>query len=208
MATLVLVRHGKSEWNKLGKWTGWTDVDLTEDGVEEAKATGEELKDIHFDIAYTSDLKRAIETLDEIKKVIGQEDLQTVQNKALNERNYGDFTGKNKWEIKQEVGEEKFNRIRRSFEEPIPHGETLKDVYQRVVPYYQTEILPKLKEGKNVLVAAHGNSLRALVKYLDNISDEAISQLEIATGQAIVYIIDQSGHILSKQTRNERKNLN
>src|SRR6185437_14622566 len=134
---------------------------------EEARRTGETLKDIHFDYAYTSALTRAQQTLEEILKVINQQPPIT-QNQALNERNYGNYTGKNKWEVQKELGDEEFQKLRRSWDYPPPNGESLKMVYERVLPYYQTEIEPKLKEGKNVLVAAHGNSLRALVKYLEN----------------------------------------
>ncbi len=206
MAKLVLVRHGKSAWNKLGLWTGWTDVDLTDDGIQEAHTAGEELKDIHFDIAYTSLLKRAKETLEIIKADINQKDLQTLENVALNERDYGEYTGKNKWDIQKEVGAERFLRIRRNFDEPIPQGETLKDVYNRTIPYYQTEILPHLEKGENVLIAAHGNSLRALVKYLEHISDEGIAAVEIATGEAYVYDIDETGKVIGKSIRAKHAN--
>ena len=153
MATLVLVRHGKSEWNEKGLWTGWRDIPLAPKGIEEAKATGESLKDLHFDYAYTSALIRAQQTLDEILKVIGQTPPIT-KDKALNERDYGDYTEKNKWDIQKEVGEEEFQKIRRSWDYPPPNGESLKMVYERVLPYFQTEILPKLKEGKNIIRAA------------------------------------------------------
>lgn len=201
MAYLVLVRHGESEWNVKGVWTGWTDVDLSPKGHEEARQAGEALKDIHFDLAYTSTLKRAKNTLLEIEKVIGQTDLTATESSALNERNYGDLTGKNKWEVKAQVGEEEFQKIRRSWDYPPPNGESLKMVYERVVPYYESEILPKLKEGNNIIIAAHGNSLRALIKYLDHISDEDIPSLELATGGIYVYQLDQNGTILSKDIR-------
>lgn len=201
MAYLVLVRHGESEWNVKGVWTGWTDVDLSPKGHEEARQAGEALKDIHFDLAYTSTLKRAKNTLLEIEKVIGQTDLTATESSALNERNYGDLTGKNKWEVKAQVGEEEFQKIRRSWDYPPPNGESLKMVYERVVPYYESEILPKLREGNNVIIAAHGNSLRALIKYLDHISDEDIPSLELATGGIYVYQLDQNGTILSKDIR-------
>lgn len=201
MVYLVLVRHGESEWNVKGVWTGWTDVDLSPKGHEEARQAGEALKDIHFDLAYTSTLKRAKNTLLEIEKVIGQTDLTATESSALNERNYGDLTGKNKWEVKAQVGEEEFQKIRRSWDYPPPNGESLKMVYERVVPYYESEILPKLKEGNNIIIAAHGNSLRALIKYLDHISDEDIPSLELATGGIYVYQLDQNGTILSKDIR-------
>jgi 2,3-bisphosphoglycerate-dependent phosphoglycerate mutase len=205
MAYLVLVRHGESEWNAKGLWTGWTDVSLSENGHEEAKKAGEVLKDIHPDVAYTSALKRAQQTLDEIQKVIGSNLIPTA-DKSLNERSYGDYTGKNKWEIKEQVGEEEFQRIRRSWDYPPPNGESLKMVYDRVLPYYQTEIEPKLKEGKNIIIAAHGNSLRALIKYLENISDEEIPTLELATGGVYVYQIDPQGKVTDKQIRGANTN--
>jgi 2,3-bisphosphoglycerate-dependent phosphoglycerate mutase len=201
MAYLVLVRHGESEWNAQGLWTGWTDISLSEKGREEAKAAGELLKDINFDLAFTSALKRAKETLTEIQKVTGQMDLPTTEDQALNERDYGDLTGKNKWEVKEKVGEEEFLKLRRSWDYPPPNGESLKMVYERVLPYYEREILPKLKEDKNILIAAHGNSLRALIKYLDNISDEDIPNLELATGGIYVYQIDNEGKVTSKELR-------
>ena len=201
MAYFVLVRHGESEWNVKGVWTGWTDVDLSPKGREEAKAAGEALTDIQFDLAYTSTLKRAKNTFLEIQKTTGQLAIPTTENAALNERNYGDLTGKNKWEVKEQVGEEEFQKIRRSWDYPPPNGESLKMVYERVVPYYETEILPKLKDGKNIIIAAHGNSLRALIKHLDNITDEYIPNLELATGGIYIYQISPEGGITSKEIR-------
>jgi len=201
MAYLVLVRHGESEWNAKGLWTGWIDVALSEKGLEEARKAGEALKDLHFDFAYNSSLKRAQQTWGEIQKVIGQTDLQATINKALDERDYGELTGKNKWEVKEQIGDEEFTKIRRSWDYPPPKGESLKMVYERVLPYYQNEILPKLKEGKNVIVAAHGNSLRALIKYLNNISDEEIPKFELATGGVYVYQLDKEGKVTNSELR-------
>lgn len=205
MAYLVLVRHGESEWNAKGLWTGWTDVNLSENGKEEARKAGEVLKDIHPDFAYTSALKRAQQTLEEIQNVIGT-NLTPIADKAFNERDYGDFTGKNKWEVKEQVGEEEFQKLRRSWDYPPANGESLRMVYERVIPYYQTEIEPKLIEGKNVIIAAHGNSLRALIKYLENISDEEIPSLELATGGVYVYQIDKTGKVTSKEIRGSNTN--
>lgn len=199
MANLILIRHGESEWNAKGVWTGLTDISLSEKGKEEARLAGKSLENIKIDIAFTSVLKRAKETLDEIKKVLNLNSISTIESKALNERDYGYLTGKNKWEIEKEVGKEKFLEIRRGWNTPIKNGETLKNVFDRVVPYYQSDILPRLKEGKNVLVVAHGNSLRALVKYLENISDEGVENLEIATGEIYMYKIDINGVIISKK---------
>lgn len=205
MATLVLVRHGKSEWNEKGLWTGWRDIPLAPVGHDEARRTGEALTDINFDYAYTSALTRAQQTLDDILKIIHQTP-PVVNNEALNERDYGDYTEKNKWDIQKEVGEEEFQKIRRSWDYPPPNGESLKMVYERVLPYYLSEIEPKLKEGKNVIIAAHGNSLRALVKHLENISDEEIANLEIGTGEAYVYQIDENGKVVYKEIRGENVN--
>lgn len=201
MAYLALVRHGESEWNAKGLWTGWTDVGLSEKGFTEAQAAGEAIQDIHFDYAFVSDLLRAKQTLEKIQEITGQTDMIVISDPAIKERDYGDYTGKNKWEIKKEVGDEKFQEIRRSWDYPIPNGESLKMVYERVLPYYQEEILPLLKMDKNVLVSAHGNSLRALIKYLEHISDEDISKLEMPTGGVYVYQIDQQGNVINKEIR-------
>lgn len=200
MAKLVLVRHGESEWNAKGLWTGLTDIGLSEKGREEARRAAEAIKGIDFQIAFTSVLKRAKQTLEEIKKVLGIK-IPTKENAVLNERDYGDYTGKNKWQIKKQLGEEAFLKLRRSWDDPVPNGETLKDVFERVIPFYQSNILPEIRNGKNVLVSAHGNSLRALVKFLDHLSDEDVAKLEIPTGQVLVYSISQDGKILSKEIR-------
>lgn len=205
MATLVLVRHGKSEWNEKGLWTGWRDIPLAPVGYEEAKRTGEALKDIHFDFAFTSALTRAQQTLEDILRVINQTPPIT-KNEALNERDYGDLTAKNKWDLQKELGEEEFQKIRRSWDYPPPNGESLKMVYERVLPYYQSEIEPKLKEGKNIIIAAHGNSLRALVKHLENISDDKIASVEIGTGEAYVYQLDENGKVTNKEIRGSNPN--
>jgi 2,3-bisphosphoglycerate-dependent phosphoglycerate mutase len=206
MSYLVLIRHGKSEWNTLGKWTGWTDIHLAEEGRVEARIAGEALKDIAFQQGFTSKLVRAKETLEEVKKVLGQNDLPVIEDVALNERDYGDFTGKNKWEVQKAVGEEEFQKIRRGWDYQLPNGESLKNVYERVVPYYEKEILPLIKENKNIIIAAHGNSLRALVKYLENISDEDITKLEIGTGEAYVYKLDDAGRVAEKEIRSSNPN--
>lgn len=200
MAYLVLVRHGESQWNAKGLWTGLIDVPLTEKGREEAKSAAGYLKNIRFDFGFTSKLKRAKETIEEIKKAL-KTDFPICEDAALNERDYGIFTGKNKWEIKKQVGEEEFHKIRRGWDYPIPSGETLRDVYNRVVPYYLKNIKPRLLEGKNVLVAAHGNSLRALVKHLESIKDSQIANIELAVGEVYLYNIDNQGEIVSKEIK-------
>lgn len=201
MAYLVLVRHGISEYNAKGLWAGWDDPKLTIEGEEEAKKAGRQLQDIHFDYGYTSILIRAINTLEIIKDTIGQKDLPTVQNKALNERNYGDFTAKNKWEVKKQVGEEEFLKLRRSWDYQVPNGESLKQVYEREIPYVELEILPKLKDGKSVLISSSNNALRALVKYMENIPDDKIASLEIATGEVYIYTVDSTGKVTHKEIR-------
>lgn len=201
MAYLALVRHGESEWNAKGLWTGLVDIELSKKGREEAKKAATLIKDINFDTTYTSVLRRAIETLDEMKKILEAESVPVHKDKALNERDYGDLTGKNKWKIKEEYGQKQFLKWRRSWDYPIPNGETLKDVYNRVIPYYKDHILPELKKGKNVLVSAHGNSLRTLIKYLDHVSDKEIPKLEIELGQVYLYQVNQKGDVTSKEIR-------
>ena len=201
MAYLVLVRHGESTWNKVNAWTGLTDISLDEEGRDVAKKDGELLKDISFDIAFTSALRRAQQSLEEIKGVVGE--ISTTEAAALNERDYGDLTGKNKLEVEEMYGEDQYLKWRRGWDEPVPNGETLKDVYGRAVPYYQENILPELKTGKNVLVVAHGNSLRALIKFLENIPDEEIPNLEIETGGIYIYQIDPEGKIISTEIKKD-----
>ncbi len=200
MSKLILIRHGRSKWNDLGQWTGWIDIELNEKGHEEAREAAQALRGLHIDKAYTSDLKRAQQTYEEIKNALNL-DIPLVINPAIKERNYGDLAGKNKWKVKEEYGEEQFMKWRRSWDYPIPNGESLKDVYARVVPYFESTILPELKEGKNILIAAHGNSLRALVKYLEHISDEEIPKLEIGTGEVYVYDIDSLGKVIHKEIK-------
>jgi len=185
----VLVRHGQSEWNLKNLFTGWRDVDLTEKGIAEARAAGRKLKalGITFDIAFTSDLKRAQNTLTLILEEMGQTGLQVIRNLALNERDYGDLSGLNKDDARKKWGEEQVHIWRRSYDVAPPGGESLKDTLARALPYYNTEILPRVLRGERVLVAAHGNSLRALVMVLDRLSPEGIVKRELATGVPLVY---------------------
>ena len=193
MGTLVISRHGESEWNLLGKWTGWTDVGLTEKGYADTVRLGALLQDLTFDEAYTSALKRTHQTLDALLEgKSSQADLPVTRAIELNERDYGDMTGKNKWEVKEEIGEEAFNGIRRGWDYPVPGGETLKMVYERVLPYFKQEILPKLQAGENILLVAHGNSIRALMKELDQISEADMANVEMLFGQVLVYTFDES----------------
>jgi len=203
MAYLVLVRHGQSEWNALGLWTGQEDVSLTEQGKAEARKAAEHLRDITLHKAHTSSLSRTHQTLEEIKSALSHTDLETVQHKALDERHYGDYQAKNKWEIKDQIGDEEFTKLRRNWDHPVPNGETLKDVHARVLPYYEEQILEDLKEGKNIIVAAHGNSLRALMKHLDEIDDSNVHELEIGTGEVVIYEISDDGSVIGKSVLNE-----
>ena len=197
---LILIRHGQSEWNALNQFTGWKDPDLTAKGIEEAHNAGKIIKDlkINFDLVFTSALVRAQNTAEIILKEINQP-LSTIKNQALNERNYGDLAGLNKDDARKRWGDDQVHIWRRSYDIPPPGGESLKDTGERVLPFFMKEILPHVCEGKNVLVAAHGNSLRSLIKFLDNISDEDIVKLEIPTGAPIHYVINEDGSVKSKK---------
>ena len=198
---LVLVRHGESEWNKLNLFTGWKDPDLTEKGVSEARAAGRRLKadGIRFDIAYTSALLRAQHTLTLILEELGQTSLVTVRDQALNERDYGELSGLNKDDARKRWGEAQVHVWRRSFDVPPPGGESLKDTAARVLPYYDARIWPDVKAGRNVLVAAHGNSLRALIMRLEGLSGEEIVKRELATGAPIVYRLKADGTVAERR---------
>ena len=186
---LVLIRHGQSEWNQKNLFTGWKDPKLTHQGINEAVEAGKSLKaeDMNFDIMFTSDLFRAQETGRLILKEMDQTDIPFVKHQSLNERNYGDLAGLNKDDARERWGEEQVHIWRRSFDIPPPGGESLKNTAERVLPYFESEIMPKIDEGLNVLIAAHGNSLRALVMQLENIGPEEIVKLEIATGDPLIY---------------------
>jgi 2,3-bisphosphoglycerate-dependent phosphoglycerate mutase len=199
MALLALVRHGESQWNLENRFTGWTDVPLTPKGREEARRAGEKLKDIHFDKAYTSVLQRAIETLDIILEVIGRQNMPVAYDQALNERHYGDLQGLNKAETAEKYGKEQVHVWRRSYDVAPPGGESLKDTAARTLPYFEKHIVPDLRAGKNVLVSAHGNSLRSIVMHLDQLTKEQVLDLNIGTGIPIVYDIDPDGHVKSKR---------
>jgi len=195
MPILIIVRHGQSTWNLENRFTGEVDVDLTPLGEEEAKRAGRLLKAYSFDKAYTSVLKRAIHSLDIILKETGKIHIPVIRTPALNERNYGDLQGLNKTETEKKYGASQVLLWRRSFDVAPPHGESLKNTYDRVVPYYTKEIAPDLKGGNNVLVVAHGNSLRALMMNLENRSQEEIVNLNLATGVPRVYELDNDLHI-------------
>lgn len=192
MATLVIFRHGQSVWNLENKFTGWVDVELSEQGIQEAKRAGEKLKGLTFDLAYTSDLKRAQNTLKLALEVVGQDHIPTVTDKALNERMYGDLQGLNKADTAAKYGDEQVKIWRRSFDIAPPNGESLKDTAARVIPYFEQNIAPQLKAGKNIVIAAHGNSLRALIMYLEKMTPEQILEFEIATAAPRLYELDEN----------------
>ncbi|WP_018235326.1 2,3-bisphosphoglycerate-dependent phosphoglycerate mutase [Ensifer sp. BR816] len=199
--TLVLVRHGQSEWNLKNLFTGWRDPDLTELGVTEAKAGGKALAEygIKFDIAFTSVLIRAQRTCQMVLDAVGQSSLETIFDQALNERDYGDLSGLNKDDARAKWGEEQVHIWRRSYDVPPPGGESLRDTGARVWPYYLTEILPRVLAGEKVLVAAHGNSLRSLVMVLDRLTKEQVLNLNLATGVPMVYKLKADSTVASKE---------
>ena len=186
---LVLVRHGQSIWNEKNLFTGWRDVGLTDKGVEEAKKAGLLLKEanVNFDVMFTSSLERAKKTGDIILSCMDQRNIEVVSDSALNERNYGELTGMNKDEARKNFGESQVQTWRRSYDMPPPGGESLKNTFERVLPYFNKYIHPRLSNGESILITAHGNSLRSLVKHLEEISEEKIVKLEIATGEPIFY---------------------
>lgn len=195
-AKLVIVRHGQSEWNALNKFTGWVNVDLAPKGIAEAKEAGEKLKGYKFDKGFTSALLRAQRTLKLALEVTGQTDLEVVENEALNERMYGDLQGMNKDEAREQFGEEQVHIWRRSFDTPPPGGESLKGTADRVLPYFKEVIEPELKAGKTIIIAAHGNSLRALIMYLEKLSPEEILKTEVPTGKPKLYEFDENLNVL------------
>ncbi len=198
---LVLVRHGQSEWNLKNLFTGWKDPDLTEQGIREAKAAGQRLKalGLAFDTGYTSALTRAQNTMDLMLAELGQTTLPVARDQALNERDYGDLCGLNKDDARKKWGDEQVHLWRRSYDVPPPGGESLKDTVARVLPYYNQEILPAVLRGERTLVAAHGNSLRALVMVLDRLTPQTIPSMELATGVPLVYRLKPDSTVESKQ---------
>lgn len=198
--TLVLVRHGQSEWNAKNLFTGWKNPDLTPLGIEEARHAGRELRkrDLLFSIGFTSSLIRAQHTLNLIFEELGQSGVPVVKDRALNERHYGDLSGLNKDEAREKWGEEQVHLWRRSYDVPPPGGESLKDTVARVLPFYCQRILPPVMRGERVLVAAHGNSLRALAMVLDQLTPESVTTLELATGVPVIYLLNADSTVASK----------
>jgi 2,3-bisphosphoglycerate-dependent phosphoglycerate mutase len=203
-----LVRHGQSEWNAKNLFTGWKDPGLTDKGVSEAKNAGKLILEqkIEFDIMYTSMLSRAQKTGDIILGILNHKEIPIIKNEALNERHYGSLAGLNKDDARKKWGDEQVHIWRRSFDMPPPDGESLKDTANRVLPYFETEIMPKVISGSSILIAAHGNSLRALIMKLDSISPEDIVKLEIPTGAPIQYEFTPDG-IVDKKTNLYEKQL-
>jgi 2,3-bisphosphoglycerate-dependent phosphoglycerate mutase len=199
MSSLVLVRHGQSQWNLENKFTGWVDVDLTPKGESEAKAAGQKLKGFKFDKAYTSDLKRAQRTLQIILGEIGQTGLTVVKDKALNERHYGDLQGLDKAETAKKYGDKQVHIWRRSYDIAPPNGESLKDTAARTLPYFNNTIVPELKSGKNIIIAAHGNSLRSIVMEIEQLTKEQVLELNLDTGVPVFYETDAKGNIVRKE---------
>lgn len=197
MSQLVIFRHGQSTWNLENKFTGWVDVELSPKGIEEAKAAGLKLKNYNFDYAYASALKRAQNTLTLALETAGHKPVTPIYDAALNERMYGDLQGLDKAETAAKFGDEQVKIWRRSFDIAPPNGESLKDTATRVIPYFEKEIIPKLKAGKNIVIAAHGNSLRALIMYLEKMTPEQILQFEIGTAVPRVYELDSNMQVLS-----------
>src|SRR5579884_1827016 len=199
MAELVLLRHGESQWNLENRFTGWVDVPLSPKGEQEAKDAGKLLKEFRIDKVYTSVLQRAIETARLALEAAGQTDLPVERDQALNERHYGDLQGLNKAETAEKFGDEQVKLWRRSYDIRPPGGESLKDTAARTLPYFEAHIVPDIREGQNVLVVAHGNSLRSIVMSLDKMTEQEVIELNIPTGIPLVYEFDDKGEIVSKR---------
>ncbi|HEY6736639.1 MAG TPA: 2,3-bisphosphoglycerate-dependent phosphoglycerate mutase [Candidatus Saccharimonadia bacterium] len=200
MSHLILVRHGESQFNAKSLWTGTWDVPLTDRGRHEAQMMAHAIKDLKPTYAFTSNLSRATETL-EIILTTNHWKPKVAADAALAERDYGELTGMNKWVVEEKYGEAQFNKWRRGWDEPVPGGETLKQVYRRVIPYYESHILPHLKGETTVLLVAHGNSIRTLIKYLDDLSNEQVKNLEMLFGAAVIYTLDPHHKVVRKDTR-------
>ena len=204
MPILVLVRHGQSQWNLENKFTGWVDVPLTDLGEKEAKRAGGHLKGMKFDIAFTSDLQRAQKTLGIVLQETGQTGIPVIKDKALNERHYGALQGLNKAQTAEKYGDDQVKIWRRSYDVPPPKddsgfSESLKDTAARTLPYFDEKIVPYLKQGKNVLIAAHGNSLRSIVMHLEHLTKEQVLELNLDTGVPRVYELDKELKVLSSK---------
>lgn len=202
MAKLILVRHGITSWNKEGKWQGQIDIPISDEGKKQIDQTDEQIRNLQIDKIYTSPLARVKQSewviVNDLKL-----NCPIVESQALSERDYGIYSGKNKWDFEKEVGHAEFEKVRRGWTTPIPKGETMKDVFNRVVPYFQGTILKDLVDGKNVLVVSSGNTLRALMKYLEKLSVEEVEKLDLGFAEIIVYEFDQAGKVVSKEIKSE-----
>lgn len=195
MAYLVLVRHGKTEWNEDHRFTGWTDIPLSEEGKTEMENVGHKLMQFKFDLCFCSALKRTRESLDIILTITGNQNLPIISDHALNERDYGDLTGQLHQEVIDEFGIGQFDQWHRSWNSAPPHGESLKDTHDRVVPYFNNQIMPELKKGRDVLIVSSGNSLRALVKEIEHLTPIQITELEIPTGEVLLFECNEKGKL-------------
>jgi len=208
LGKLIIIRHHESEWNKLGLWTGQHDSHLTDYGFEKSGEMGLLIKDIEIDQAFASMEVRSIETLSCILNTCTTRHVPTEHSDALNERDYGDYTGKNKWDMEKELGPKLFECVRRDWDCPVPNGETLKMVYERAVPYFLEHVMPFIREGKNVLIVSHGNAIRSLMKYIEKISDADIAHVEMLFGGILIYDVDSEGFMLHKEMREVESKVN
>ena len=204
----ILARHHESDWNREGLWTGMRDRHLTTYGFKKSEEMGLLIKEISIDYAFASMKVRTIETLSSMLEAMGQYHVKTEHSDELDERDYGDYTGKDKWEMKQILGEDGWNRVRREWDCPVPNGETLKTVYGRVVPFFLNNVMPHLRNGENVLMVSHGNAIRALMKYIEAVPDEKIKDMEMLFGSVVIYELDVDGHMISKDVRETSSGVN
>lgn len=208
MGKFIVVRHHESDWNHTGLWTGMRDRHLTEYGFKKSEEMGCLIKEIKIDHAFASMQVRSIETLSSMLEAMGQYHVPTEHSSALNERDYGDYTAKNKWEMEKILGEEGWNAVRREWDCPVPNGETLKMVYARVEPYFINTIFPHLRKGENVLMVSHGNAIRAMMKYIESVPDDGMKNIEMLFGAVVIYDLDNDGHIISKEVRKADSHVN
>ncbi len=208
MGKFIVVRHHESDWNHKGLWTGSRDRHLTDYGFAKSEEMGLLIKDIKIDYAFASMQVRSIETLSSMLEAMGQFHVPAEHSVSLNERDYGDYTAKNKWDMEKILGEDGWNAVRRDWDCPVPNGETLKMVYERAVPFYINKILPHLREGKNVLMASHGNAIRALMKYIEKITDDEVKHIEMLFGSVVIYDLDDEGHMVSKDIKKTQASVN
>lgn len=204
----IVARHHESDWNREGFWTGMRDRHLTTYGFKKSEEMGLLIKEITIDHAFASMKVRTVETLSSMLEAMGQYHVKTEHTDDLDERDYGDYTGKDKWEMKKILGEDGWNKVRREWDCPVPNGETLKMVYNRTVPFFLKDVMPHLRNGKNVLMVSHGNSIRALMKYIENVPDEKIKDIEMLFGSVVIYELDTDGHMISKDIRSTSSNVN